>query len=154
MDQLKRMIGLVVGLMLALIASGLCSVCFNIDLKWWIALNKPTFLLPNGWFSIFVGVSYLSSVLAISRLVEFKHIFPSMLYFLLLGVFCILFVYAFFTLKNLVFAFVSMTIVLGLSYMLFIRFLTKEVRIAIEFFPTFLFNVYGFTCVLCIFMNN
>ena len=148
------MIGLTVGLMLALIASGLCSVCFNIDLKWWIALNKPAFLLPNGWFSIFVGVSYLSSVLAISRLVEFKHIFPSMLYFVILGGACILFVFAFFTLKDLIFALVCMSVVLATSYVLFIRFLTKEVKIALEFLPTFLFNVYAFLCTLCIFMNN
>lgn len=148
------MIGLVVGLLLTLAVSGLCSVCFNIDLKWWLALDKPPFVVPNGWFSVFVGISYVSSVLAISRLVEYKHIFPSMLYFLLLGVSCILFVYSFFTLKNLVAALVFMAFTLALSYMLFIRFLTKEVKIAVEFFPTFLFNVYGFLCVLCIFMNN
>lgn len=47
-----------------------------------------------------------------------------------------------------------MTIVLATSYALFVRFLTKEVKIALEFLPTFLFNVYGFLCVLCIFMNN
>ena len=32
--------------------------------------------------------------------------------------------------------------------------LTKEVKIALEFLPTFLFNVYAFLCTLCIFMNN
>ncbi len=148
------MIGLVAGLLLTLVVSGLCSVCFNIDLKWWIALNKPSFVLSGGWFSVLVGASYLSSILAISRLVEFKHIFPSMMYFVILGVFCILFVFAFFTLKNLLFALLSMGVVLAASYMLFIRFLTKEVKIALEFLPTFLFNAYGFLCVLCIFMNN
>lgn len=148
------MIGIVAGLLLALVVSGLCSLCFNIDLKWWIALDKPSFVLSNGWFSVFVCASYLSSVLAISRLVEYKHIFPSMLYFFVLGIFCVLFVFSFFTLKNLLVAFISMTIVLATSYALFIRFLTKEVKIALEFLPTFLFNVYGFLCVLCIFMNN
>ena len=77
-----------------------------------------------------------------------------MLYFFVLGIFCVLFVFSFFTLKNLLVAFISMTIVLAMSYALFIRFLTKEVKIALEFLPTFLFNVYGFLCVLCIFMNN
>lgn len=148
------MIGLVAGLLLTLVVSGLCSLCFNMDLNWWIALEKPSFVLSGGWFSIFVAASYLSSVLAISRLVEFKHIFPSMLYFVILGVFCILFMLAFFTLKNLLFGLICMCVVLAVSYMLFIRFLTKEIKIAIEFLPTFLFNIYGYMCVLCIFLNN
>ena len=148
------MIGLVAGLLLTLVVSGLCSLCFNMDLNWWIALEKPSFVLSGGWFSIFVAASYLSSVLAISRLVEFKHIFPSMLYFVVLGVFCILFMLAFFTLKNLLFGLICMCVVLAVSYMLFMRFLTKEIKIAIEFLPTFLFNIYGYLCVLCIFLNN
>lgn len=148
------MIGLVAGLLLTLVVSGLCSLCFNMDLNWWIALEKPSFVLSGGWFSIFVAASYLSSVLAISRLVEFKHIFPSMLYFVILGVFCILFMLAFFTLKNLLFGLICMCVVLAVSYLLFIRFLTKEIKIAIEFLPTFLFNIYGYLCVLCIFLNN
>lgn len=148
------MIGLVAGLLLTLVVSGLCSLCFNMDLNWWIVLEKPSFVLSGGWFSIFVAASYLSSVLAISRLVEFKHIFPSMLYFVILGVFCILFVLAFFTLKNLLFGLICMCVVLAVSYLLFIRFLTKEIKIAIEFLPTFLFNIYGYLCVLCIFLNN
>lgn len=148
------MIGLVAGLLLTLVVSGLCSLCFNMDLNWWIALEKPSFVLSGGWFSIFVAASYLSSVLAISRLVEFKHIFPSMLYFVILGVFCILFMLAFFTLKNLLFGLICMCVVLAVSYMLLIRFLTKEIKIAIEFLPTFLFNIYGYLCVLCIFLNN
>ena len=142
------------GLLLTLVVSGLCSLCFNMDLNWWIALEKPSFVLSGGWFSIFVAASYLSSVLAISRLVEFKHIFPSMLYFVILGVFCILFMLAFFTLKNLLFGLICMCVVLAVSYLLFIRFLTKEIKIAIEFLPTFLFNIYGYLCVLCIFLNN
>ena len=148
------MIGLVAGLLLTLVVSGLCSLCFNMDLNWWIALEKPSFVLSGGWFSVFVAASYLSSVLAISRLVEFKHIFPSMLYFVILGVFCILFMLAFFTLKNLLFGLMCMCVVLAVSYLLFIRFLTKEIKIAIEFLPTFLFNIYGYLCVLCIFLNN
>lgn len=148
------MIGLVAGLLLTLVVSGLCSLCFNMDLNWWIALEKPSFVLSGGWLSVFVAASYLSSVLAISRLVEFKHIFPSMLYFVILGVFCILFMLAFFTLKNLLFGLICMCVVLAVSYMLFIRFLTKEIKIAIEFLPTFLFNIYGYLCVLCIFLNN
>lgn len=148
------MIGLVAGLLLTLVVSGLCSLCFNMDLNWWIALEKPSFVLSGEWFSVFVAASYLSSVLAISRLVEFKHIFPSMLYFVILGVFCILFMLAFFTLKNLLFGLICMCVVLAVSYLLFIRFLTKEIKIAIEFLPTFLFNIYGYLCVLCIFLNN
>lgn len=148
------MIGIVAGIFSILIVSGLCSLCFNIDLKWWITLDKPLFVLSGGWFTAFVSIAYVSCVLAISRLVQFKHIFPSMIYFVVMGVFAILFVFAFFTLKNLWIALVCMTIVLAMSYVLLIRFLTKEVKIAIEFLPAFLFNFYAFLCTLCIAMNN
>ena len=111
-------------------------------------------ILPNGWFTVFVSTAYVSCVLAISRLVEYKHFFPSTIFFLILGIFAVFFVFAFFTLKNLWFALVCMTAVLAISYVLFIRFLTKEVKIAIEFLPAFLFNFYAFLCTLCIAMNN
>lgn len=154
MDYLKRMIGLVVGVFAILVVSGLCSLCFNVDLKWWIALNKPAFLLGNAWFTAFVATSYVSCVLAISRLVEYKHFFPSTIFFLILGIFAVLFVFAFFTLKSLWFALVCMTVVLAMSMVLLTRFFTKEVKIALEFLPTFLFNFYAFLCTLCIAMNN
>ena len=151
---LKRMIGIVVGIFAILVVSGLCSLCFKMDLKWYIALEKPSFVVSGGWFTVFVSMAYVSCVLAISRLVEYKHFFPSTIFFLILGIFVVFFVFAFFTLKNLWFALVCMTAVLAISYVLFIRFLTKEVKIAIEFLPAFLFNFYAFLCTLCIAMNN
>lgn len=151
---LKRMIGIVVGIFAILVVSGLCSLCFKMDLKWYIALEKPSFVVSGGWFTVFVSTAYVSCVLAISRLVEYKHFFPSTIFFLILGIFAVFFVFAFFTLKNLWFALVCMTAVLAISYVLFIRFLTKEVKIAIEFLPAFLFNFYAFLCTLCIAMNN
>lgn len=148
------MIGITVALFCTLVVSGLCSLCFKMDLKWWIALEKPPFVLSGGCFTIMVGTCYLSCVLAVSRLVEFKHLFPSMLFFLILGVFSVLFVFSFFTLKNLAFALVCMTVVLATAYVLFVRFLIKDWKMAVEFLPTLLFDAYGFLCVLYIFMNN
>ncbi len=148
------MIGIVAGLFCVLVTSGLCSLCFDIDLKWWISLEKPDFVLAGGWYSLLVGICYLSCVLSVSRLVEFRHIFPSMIYFLVLGLFSVLYVYAFFKMKSLVVALADMAIVLASSYILFVRFMMKDYKIAIEFFPTFAFNVYAFVCTLCIFMTN
>lgn len=151
---LKRMIGITVALFCTLIVSGLCSLCFKFDLKWWIALDKPLFVASRLGYTLMVAGCYLSCVLAVSRLVEFKHIFPSMLFFVFLGLFSVLFVFAFFTLKNFVFALVCITAVLAMAYVLFIRFLTKDWKIALEFLPTFVFDIYAFLCVLYIFMNN
>ena len=117
-------------------------------------LAKPAFVLSGGFFSGFVVVSYLSSILSITRLVEHKHIFPSMLFFALLGASCVLFVIAFFTLKNLLFAFVAMTFALAFSYILFVRFLTKDVTLALIFLPTLLFDIYSFVCTIAILFAN
>ena len=153
-EHLKRMIGLVTGVFATLIVAGLSSYCFKIDLKWWIALEKPSFVLSSGFFSAFVVTAYLSSILSITRLVEHKHIFPSMLFFVCLGLFCILFVFAFFSLKNVLLAFVFMTLALTFAYVLFIRFMTKDVTLALIFLPTLLFDVYAFVCTVAILMAN
>ncbi len=148
------MIGMVVGVFCTLIVAGLCSVFFKMDFKWYYMLTKPAFVLSGGFFSAFVVVSYLSSIFSITRLVEHKHIFPSMLFFALLGVSCVLFVIAFFTLYNLVLAFVAITFVLAFSYTLFVRFLTKDVTLALIFMPTLTFDIYSFVCVIAILMAN
>lgn len=140
--------------MLTLIVAGLCSYCFNIDLKWYNSLNKPAFLLPSGGFTILVALAYASSILAIGRLVEYKHIFPSMIFFGIMGMFCVLFVLCFFTLKSLVASLICMTATLAMAYVLFVRFLIKDFKIALEFLPAFLFNVYGFICTVHIALFN
>ena len=148
------MIGLVVAVFATLIVAGLCSYFFKADFKWYYMLAKPSFVLSGGFFSGFVVVSYLASILSITRLVEHKHIFPSMLFFALLGVSCVLFVIAFFTLKNLLIAFISMTFALAFSYILFVRFLTKDVTLALIFSPTLLFDIYSFVCTIAILFAN
>lgn len=148
------MLGLVVGLFCVLIVAGLCSAIFKIDFKWYIVLNKPSFTVSGGWFTVFISISYISSILSISRLVHFKHIFPSMIFFAVLGLASVLFVLCFFRLKSLVLSLVCITAALAMSYVLLVRFLTKELKIAIEFLPTFLFNVYAFLCVMYIVMQN
>ena len=151
---LKRMLGIVAGLFCTLVVAGVCSYCFNLDLKWYIALDKPAFLVSNGWFTAFVSISYISCILAVSRLVEYKHIFPSMIFFAALGAACALFVLTFFTLKNLLAAFIFITIALAMAFVLFVRFLMKDPKMAIEFLPAFIFYIYSFICVTYIMLNN
>ena len=145
---------MVVALFATLVVAGLSSYCFKMDFKWYITLAKPSFVLSQAYFSSFVVVTYLSSILSITRLVEHKHIFPSMLFFAFLGTFAILFVFAFFTLKNLLLALVFMVVVLAFAYVLFIRFLTKDVTLALIFSPTLLFDIYAFVCTIAIVMAN
>ncbi len=151
---MKRMIGIVIGVFCILVVEGLCLICFNMDLKWWIALNKPAFVLPGGWFTLLVCVAYLSSILSISRIVERKRFFPSMAIFLIVGVFAILFVLAFFTLKNLLFGFVCISLTFGASFCLFMRFVVKDWVTALMYLPSFSFNFYAYLCVLSILMCN
>lgn len=148
------MLGIVAGLFCTLIVAGICSYCFNMDFKWYLSLNKPVFLVSGEWFTAFVATAYLSSILAISRLVEYKHIFPSMIFFGILGVGCIFFVLCFFTLKNLMLALFFITLVLAMAYVLLVRFLIKDYKIALEFLPAFLFDVYSFVCVMYIVLQN
>ena len=154
MEQLKRIIGLVVGVFCTLVVAWICSYCFKMDLNWFVMLNKPSFLVPNGWFTVFVSVSYISTILAVSRLVEHKHLFPSLLFFLILGICSIFFVWCFFALKQLVAALVFITAVLAMAYVLLVRFLMKDFKMALEFLPAFIFYLYGFLCVLSIALNN
>ena len=145
---------MVVALFATLVVAGLSSYCFKMDFKWYVALAKPSFVLSQAYFSSFVVVTYLSSILSITRLVEHKHIFPSMVFFAFLGTFAILFVFAFFALKNLLLALVFMVVVLAFAYVLFIRFLTKDVTLALIFSPTLLFDIYAFVCTIAIVMAN
>ena len=148
------MLGLVAGLFCVLVVAGLSSAIFKIDLKWYIALNKPSFVVSGWWFSIFVSIAYISSILSVSRLVHFKHFFPSMIFFAVLGIFSVLFVLCFFRLHNLILSLVCMTVVFAMAFTLLIRFFMKELKIALEFLPTFIFNAYAFLCVMYIVMNN
>ncbi len=148
------MLGIVAALFCTLIVAGLCSYFFKLDLKWYVELNKPIFLVSGGWFTVFVAASYLSSILAISRLVEFKHIFPSMIFFAILGFCSVMFVMSFFYFKNIIAGLVFITLSLAMAYTLFVRFLLKDVKIAVEFLPAFLFYVYCFLCIMSIAMNN
>ncbi|MDE7372913.1 MAG: tryptophan-rich sensory protein [Clostridia bacterium] len=148
------MLGIVAGLLCTLIVAGICSYCFHLDLRWYLTLNKPSFIVPNGWFSVFVCASYISSILAVGRLVEYKHIFPSMIFFAIMGVCCIFFVLCFFRLKSLVAALIFITLTLAMAYVLFVRFLIKDYKMALVFLPTFIFNVYAFVCMMYIALQN
>lgn len=148
------MIGIVAALFCTLIIAGISSYCFNLDLKWYFALNKPHFVVSSGWFAFFVAVNYASCILALSRLVEHKHLFPSMLFFLILGASDIMFLLFFFRLKIILAAAFFITASQALAYTLFVRFMMKDFKIALEFLPAFLFHCYAFICALSIVMLN
>lgn len=154
MDKLKRLVGIVAGLFCTLIVAMLCSYCFKLDVYWYSNLVKPSYLPPGGGFTVMVGISYISTIWVISRLVEHKHIFPSMFIFVFLGVFCILFVYAFFTLKMLVLALFFIIAVFALSFTLLIRFLIKDPLTALIYLPAFAFNSFCMVIVFGIVMCN
>ena len=77
-----------------------------------------------------------------------------MIFFLILGIFCVLFVVFMFNLKNLAVALFCITFVLAMSYVLFVRFMIKDYKIAIVYFPSLIFYVYGFLCMVCIALAN
>lgn len=148
------MIGMVAGLFCTLLVAGLCSFCFKIDFNWYVGLNKPAFVVSGGWFSVFVTISYISTVLSISRLVEHKHIFPPFIFYSVLGVSCIMFVFSFFRLKILLLALFFISVALTMSAVLLVRFIIKDFKSALLYFPAFIFNLYAYLCALCIAMAN
>lgn len=154
MDYIKKLIGLVAGVFCVLVVAWLCSYCLKIDFKWYLALNKPQILPSGGYFTFFVAITYMCVVGVIARLVTGKHIFPSMIFLAFTGLFSVLFIYAFFTLKNIYLAFAFSILLLAFSLVVQIRFFLKEVRIALYYLPAFLFNVFCFFISAYIAFNN
>ncbi len=148
------MIGIVAGIFCTLIVAALSSYCFKLDPAWFYSLRLPSYMAPPAAFEAFVAVSYLSSIISISRLVEHKHIFPSMLFFAGMGANSILFVLTFFWHKQLFWGLLFMAATLAFALVLFFRFLTKDVKIALIFLPTFVFDMYGFILTIAIAMAN
>lgn len=148
------MIGIVAGIFCTLIVAWACSYAFKLDEKWFCSLQMPAYMLPRGAFTVMVGATYVSCIISISRLVEHKRIFPSMLFFVGLGVCSVLFVVLFFACKQLLWGMVFMGATLALAFVLFFRFLGKDFKIALAFLPAFAFDLYGFLVVLYIAMAN
>lgn len=148
------MIGIVVGLFCVLIVAGLCAFFLKIDFIWYNRLIKPVFVPTSGYFSFMMCIVYFSNIAVVSRLVTGKHFFPSLLILSAIGVFSVLFVAVFFSLKLLVGGAVVMSVLFALSFFQQVRFFIKEIRIALYYLPTFLFNCYAFVVVFAIALTN
>ena len=148
------MIGISVGIFCTLIVAALSSYCFKPDLAWLYSLALPAYMVPPAAFEAMVALSYLSCILAVGRLVEYRHIFPSMLFFAGLGTSSVLFVYAFFKLKQIWWGLFFMTATLAFAFVLFFRFMIKDLKMALEFLPAFVFDFYAFLVVLYMAMAN
>lgn len=154
MEYIKRLAGLAVGTLSVLVFAWICSVCLNVDFKWYYGLDKPVFVPSSGIFTLMISVVYALHVVVVSRLVVGKHFFPSTLILTGTGVFATLFVFAFFTLENLYLSAVFVSIVFALSLLQIVRFMMKELRIALYYLPVFVFNCYAFVVVLAIAFAN
>lgn len=142
MDFIKKLVGVVAGLFCTLVVAWFCSFSLKMDLNWYNALCKPTFMVNGEVMSLFVSVVYALHVLLVARLVKGRHFFPSMVLLFLVGLFSILFVYAFFTLKQVYLAFVFIGVVMGLSLIILVRFFSKDWVTALYYLPVFIFNLY------------
>lgn len=154
MEYIKRLIGLAVGTLSVLIVAWVCSICLNVDFKWYFGLVKPVFVPTCGVFTFMVSVVYVLHVAVVSRLVVGKHFFPSTIILFVIGAFSILFVFAFFTLENVYLSAVFISLVFALSLVQTIRFFLKELRIALYYLPVFVFNCYCFVVVFAIAFAN
>lgn len=148
------MIGIVAGTFCTLIVAALSSRLFKLDPAWFYSLELPRFMMPAVAFEAALAVTYASCIFSIGRLVEHKHIFPSMLFFGGLGASSALFVHAFFGRKSLLWGLILIAITLAFAFVLLFRFLMKDAKIALGFLPTFAFDLYCFTVVLSIAMAN
>ncbi len=154
MEYVKRLAGLAVGTFSVLIVAWICSTCLNVDFKWYNALDKPIVVPSGAIFTLMISVVYVLHAVVISRLVVGKHFFPSTLILGGVGVFSILFVFAFFTLKNVYLATTFMAVAFALSLIQTVRFFIKELRIALYYLPVFAFNCYAFILSLAIAFTN
>lgn len=104
--------------------------------------------------TVFVGVMYLVNIVVVARLVTGKQFFPSMVILSLVGITSILFVHAFFDLKNVYLAFTFILISAGLALVQQVRFFVKELLIALYYLPVFLFYIYSLLVMGVIAFSN
>lgn len=154
MENIKKLTGIVAGTACVAAVAWICSICLNIDFKWYNSLVKPVVVPKGGIFSLIIAVVYVLHIAVVSRLVIGKHFFPSTLILAGAGVFSILFVFAFFTLENVYLSAVFMAILFALSFVQTVRFFLKELRIALYYLPVFIFNCYAFVAVVAIALAN
>lgn len=154
MEYVKRLAGLAVGTFSVLVVAWICSTCLNVDFKWYYLLDKPIVVPSGAIFTLMVSVVYVLHTAVVSRLVVGKHFFPSTLILGGVGVFSILFVFSFFTLKNVYLAATFMAVTFALSLIQTVRFFIKELRIALYYLPIFAFNCYAFILSLSIAFTN
>ncbi len=154
MDSIKKLTGVVSGLFFTLIIAWCCSFALKLDLNWYNSLVKPAFLVSPSVMTAFVSVVYVLHILVVARLVTGKHFFPSMVFLFLSGVLSVLFLFSFFGVKNLYLALMIMIMLFGVSLLTQIRFFTKEIKIALYYFPIFIFNAYCFVLTSTIVFHN
>lgn len=154
MDNIKKLIGIVVGIFCTLLMAWFCSFQLKIDFIWYNSLVKPVFLAKPMIMTVFVSVMYLCHILVIARLVTGKHFFPSMVFLAIISIFSILFVHSFFTWKNVYLALVFSLVVFLVSLLVQVRFFLKELRISLYYLPVFIFNAYSTVAVTFIAFAN
>lgn len=154
MEYIKKLIGLVTGVFCTLVVAWLCADCLKIDFKWYNALVKPVIVPGGGYFTLFVSAAYALNILVVARLVTGKHFFPSTLILAGIGLFSILFIYAFFARCNVYLGLVFMLLVFILSFIQQVRFFIKETLIALYYLPVFIFNCYCLVAVAAIAIAN
>ena len=154
MDYIKKLTGIVAGLFFTLVIAWACSFQLKVDFTWYNSLHKPSFLVKPDVMTAFVGVMYLVNIVVVARLVTGRHFFPSMVILSLVGLSSILFVHAFFDLKNVYLAFTFILISAGLALVQQVRFFVKELLIALYYLPVFLFYVYSLLVMGVITFSN
>lgn len=137
-----------------MVVAELSSFAFSPDFIWLNSLIVPTYVPPGWLFTLMITVTYASVVWVISRLVVGRHIFPSMLLFCALGFCVVMFVYLFFTKKEIYAGAFFIAAVLALSVTLTIRFLIKDPKLALIYLPTLIFHCYAFVTVVGVAMYN
>lgn len=146
MDWVKRILGITVALFCILLVAGVGQFCLEIDLKWYSALIKPTFMPSAFGFTVLVSLVYACCVAVISGLVVHKRFFPSFVLLAGTGVLAVIFLFAVFRLKSLYGGAAVMLALFLLSFAVEARFAAEERSVALAYLPVLVFN--GFCLVL------
>lgn len=144
MKTYKLLTGLTVASFFVFITAFFCSEILETGSEWYKSLDKPSFLLSDGYMSLTWFLAYLGNILCFGRLVSKKTVYPEAIFGVAVWVFAVLFLVFFFRLHNVAAGFVAMLFTFFAALAAQARFLYSDVFAGICYLPMTATVVYCF----------
>jgi tryptophan-rich sensory protein len=138
----KRLIGITGAVFFVLLFEWLCSVIVVTDTEWYIALNKPSFMLSGGYMTL-AWVSVYGFIIAlISRLIVARRFNPDGILLGIAAVFEILFTLTYFRFNNLPLSLIVMIATAIINYVALLLLSLKRPSDGLLFLPAVIWISY------------